>query len=687
MLQEGNISAPLDARTLGAGAGVQPAPDRDAITQHFNFLFERLDDYCDGLIEIAYSEHSGAPSRAHLFDFDDLAGAADFAIEQNERGVNVYVAPALRLPETPRNGRASDAAFYASGVAWIDADRDVAAVEAALAAEGIEPSLNVITGTVPERRAHFYVSLDVACDNAVDLKAANEGLQRLTGADAVSNASRLLRLAGTVSHPSEKKCERGYVTESVTVDAMPGRSVSAERLHTLQGASKSVPVANEQPSERGRTDNDLDTLLASIGPDNWHNPVRDAVASMAGRGWSDWQIRKILAPYCNGGADDPDLLKLLEGARHKYRLPDPGVQSAILAPQSNNLLPLVWTRDIEVDFSRSYVIKGLLDSTAMSVVYGQSNVGKSFFAIDIAWHVAAGMPWRELRVNQGAVVYVAAESGESVLRRVMARRQEHGSVEVPLAVIPVSVDLLNPTADTQRLIDAILAAGEECAQPVTLVVVDTLSRSFGGGDENTSKDMTGFVANIDRIRTATDAHVLVVHHAGKDDARGARGHSSLRAATDTEISIKRAENNEFSIASVDKQRDGQGGDKHPFELKTVELGVDPDGDPITTAVVVHQDQSVGYAGPRLSARQQEAKSALFQHWLEDGKGGPGGISFDEFRELMVDRGILEKDTNRFKQKMSELRQGLGRKGVLQVRDKRVHLIMAVPEGGENAPGP
>ncbi|MPY72009.1 MAG: hypothetical protein GEU92_18250 [Alphaproteobacteria bacterium] len=167
----------------------------------------------------------------------------------------------------------------------------------------------------------------------------------------------------------------------------------------------------------------------------------------------------------------------------------------------------------------------------------------------------------------------------------------------------------------------------------------------------------------------------MVHHAGKDDARGARGHSSLRAATDTEISIKRAESGEFSIASIDKQRDGASGDKLPFELKEVQLGTDQDGDQITTAVVAHRDQSNAYSGPKLTSRQQAAKTVLFQHWMT-GSPDPEGITFEQFRDLMVDRGIEEEDHPRFRQRLSELRAGLNSKGIIQVIGGRVRLVMA-----------
>jgi hypothetical protein len=79
--------------------------------------------------------------------------------------------------------------------------------------------------------------------------------------------------------------------------------------------------------------------------------------------------------------------------------------------------------------------------------------------------------------------------------------------------------------------------GAAARYPIRLVVVDTLSRAMAGGNENAPDDMSAFIRNIDRIRQETGAHVLIVHHCGKDAAKGARGHSCLRAATDTKIEL------------------------------------------------------------------------------------------------------------------------------------------------------
>ena len=55
-----------------------------------------------------------------------------------------------------------------------------------------------------------------------------------------------------------------------------------------------------------------------------------------------------------------------------------------------------------------------------------------------------------------------------------------------------------------------------------LIVVDTLARSMGAGDENTAKDIAMFIRNCDLLRQSTGAHVMLIHHTGKDEGRGAR---------------------------------------------------------------------------------------------------------------------------------------------------------------------
>ncbi|OQW64778.1 MAG: hypothetical protein BVN29_13160 [Nitrospira sp. ST-bin5] len=228
------------------------------------------------------------------------------------------------------------------------------------------------------------------------------------------------------------------------------------------------------------------------------------------------------------------------------------------------------------------LIKDLLAVAAMSVLYGESNSGKTFVALSLAFCIAANLRWMGRAVHSGLVIYVAAEAGGGARKRLAALRVEYGAQArgAPLALVPCPIDLSGRGVDVHPLLDLMTQAVTKTGRPLVLVVIDTLSRAMGGGNENAPEDMTAFIKNVDRIRAATKAHVMVIHHSGKDRAKGARGHSSLRAATDTELEIA------DKTILVTKQRDMEQGAPIGFDLKTVVIGHDSQGAPITSCVVV-----------------------------------------------------------------------------------------------------
>jgi hypothetical protein len=287
-------------------------------------------------------------------------------------------------------------------------------------------------------------------------------------------------------------------------------------------------------------------------------------------------------------------------------------------------LPLIYYRDVAPSLDAADFVEGLLIRGGMSVVYGDSNTGKTFFALDLALHVAGGMPWRGRDVEAGGVLYLALEGGHGIRNRVTAfqRDRQCGEAEFGFAVVPVAVDLCSPAADTGRVIEATRAAAAKIGGPVSLVVVDTLSRAMAGGNENSPDDMGALVGNVDRIRQTSGAHVMLVHHSGKDGARGARGHSLLRAATDTEIEVSRDHATGTSVARVTKQRDMEIGDEFAFALAKVELGANRRGKPVTSCVVREAEPPARDA--KLSGDEQAALNVLADLIADKGRVGMPG---------------------------------------------------------------
>jgi hypothetical protein len=234
-------------------------------------------------------------------------------------------------------------------------------------------------------------------------------------------------------------------------------------------------------------------------------------------------------------------------------------------------------------------VESLLTAGGTSVLYGPSNCGKSFWILDMAVCVAMGNAFRgEMAVDQGAVVYVALEGAFGMSNRIEAlKRSGRLENDAPLFLCFAPVSLLAP-GHADRLAESVKQAAEESGMPCRLVILDTLARAMAGGDENKGQDMSAAVAAMDAIRAATAAHVCLIHHCGKDEARGARGHSSLRAAIDTEIEVSRPDGETISTVRVTKQRDLPTGEPMPFSLEIVELGTDRRGKPVTSCTVHHE---------------------------------------------------------------------------------------------------
>ena len=255
-----------------------------------------------------------------------------------------------------------------------------------------------------------------------------------------------------------------------------------------------------------------------------------------------------------------------------------GAQQTAGVAQAPRELDFVWADDIEPAIDGPGLVDGLLGLVGISVAYGESTAGKTFVIVDLraaslrsasgegsilnrAWW-STSRPRRQNRSSAG--------SGPGKYRGV-----EH----VPLVVVRSTVDLLS--TDTDAIL-ALLAEIRRDHGRIALVVIDTLARAMVGNDLS-SEDMGRYVAACSRIREQAQTQVLSVHHCGKDIAKGARGWSGLRAATDVELEISKG------CITVSKNRDERSGQTYGFRLEEVELGTNSKGRTITTCVAVETE--------------------------------------------------------------------------------------------------
>ncbi len=231
----------------------------------------------------------------------------------------------------------------------------------------------------------------------------------------------------------------------------------------------------------------------------------------------------------------------------------------------------------------TWLIKDVLPHANFGVFYGASGSGKSFFVFDMAAAISRGISWRGHKTTKARVLWIAAEGQEDMRKRVSGYCLAAGISpdDLPMKFIANAPNLM-AVEDVKALIKKIKEEGE-----FDLIVIDTLAQVMPGGNENSGEDMGKVMGHCKTITRLTGAMVTPVHHSGKDESRGARGWSGLRAACDFEYEIIRA--GEDRVASITKMKGGADGGEFGFRLQTLVVGKDDDGDDETTCVVEFTD--------------------------------------------------------------------------------------------------
>ena len=178
-----------------------------------------------------------------------------------------------------------------------------------------------------------------------------------------------------------------------------------------------------------------------------------------------------------------------------------------------------------------------------------------------------------LTPTEHPVLYIAGEGVSGLRNRVKAWLAHHEVVTPPrnFVFIPATFNLL----DEAEIDEVIQIARDDLGQNPSLVVIDTLARNFGGGNENATQDMNLFITNLDRLKAEFGCTVLVVHHTGKDAAKKERGNTALRGASDTMILLDETDNSDGIAGGAavfcEKQKDASEFDRYVLLKHTVEL--------------------------------------------------------------------------------------------------------------------
>tara|TARA_Y100001972_G_scaffold21402_1_gene25448 strand:+ start:19 stop:1863 length:1845 start_codon:yes stop_codon:yes gene_type:complete len=236
----------------------------------------------------------------------------------------------------------------------------------------------------------------------------------------------------------------------------------------------------------------------------------------------------------------------------------------------------------------SWLIENVLQKETVVALFGAPKAGKSFVAVDMSSAIATGQEWHGKYVSQHPVVYLAGEGVQNISKRFLAYGgvHERDVNNMPLLMSSRGARLLDDK-DHQLLKDTIYEA-EDNYGDIGLIVVDTLARNFGGGNENSTEDMNAFIERIDDLKDTFKSTILIVHHTGHGLQTRTRGSSVLPAAVDGEFRVKRTDNEEEMFVKLSQTlvKDGK-----PLKDKNFKFQIYVDtGRDITSGALIETDE-------------------------------------------------------------------------------------------------
>lgn len=459
---------------------------------------------------------------------------------------------------------------------------------------------------------------------------------------------------------------KGFVT--ITGNTLPISKESIipppdtyERLKTICKVRFTKPELATTPFNHirmGLTNEQIQQILTGVNPDvdygDWLQAGMAIHHETGGNGfalWDEWSAKGSkypgqpeLAAKWKGFGKSADRLVTI-GSLAKLAEVNLAELQATGKP-ANRKFNLLHVSDFIKRPPPTWLVKGLLPAKGIGMLYGPSGAGKSFWMLALMMAIAQGKPWRNLKVKGGRVVYIAAEGEAGLVNRCKAMAQQHGLDlnDIDLLLLPDNPNFFTG-GDAAILTEAIRAAGG-----AAVVVIDTLAQTTAGANENAGEDMGKVFETLQIMQRTLDCLVLLVHHAGKDSSKGARGWSGMRAALDVEIEVTKTPTGH--LAKITKQKDGADGAVYPFKLVPVTLGLDDDGDVVSSCVVAHVDDAPVPVKPKgkLKIAIWEAILAGEVTTIEDiapsleelyGKGKtPRADSIRRALDNMVERGFI-----------------------------------------------
>jgi len=308
--------------------------------------------------------------------------------------------------------------------------------------------------------------------------------------------------------------------------------------------------------------------------------------------------------------------------------------------------------------AKRHIIKGVFARGETSAWIAPPGGMKSALMASAAISVASGADWFDKRNKERCgVVYFALERADLVKRRLEAHKIRLNLPDLPIVVVKAAVNF-GAAETVGRVIETIREIEAEYNCPAGLVIFDTFAKliAAAGLDEDKAKDQGLIFSRVQQLKTATDVHVALVGHTGKNVERGARGSNAILGDVDMMVEIS---GDIIRTVTVTKANDAPEGPLFSFKSDIHEFGVDDDGDPETVNIVSEDTVSTQTAKPgepKLPGNERTMFAILHD-------AGRNGLPLEEWN---ADAGIGTKR----RAYLVEARLGLKKKGlVMELGDR------------------
>jgi hypothetical protein len=300
--------------------------------------------------------------------------------------------------------------------------------------------------------------------------------------------------------------------------------------------------------------------------------------------------------------------------------------ASVLAALKKEKFEITLFDDVNQSKIKEEILEGVLGDGEFTEFVAKPGTAKSVLLVDIGCHIAAGMDWHGREVKKGLVVFFAAERKKLTERRIDAWGKKHGVKGIPFVTIGGKLDLTNGIIDAKALAATIKGLEERLGHPCILIIIDTVTRTFGAGDQHQSRDMQRYVQSVDELNRATTAHIALIHHSPWNSDRG-KGAIDLDGAIDGsfEVTVKgTGPGKVFTLSGTGANDDADEGAIISFRLEGVEVGRDAKGKPTMAPVVVPVDIVKPFDGADLKGNTAKALDALERAIKQHGECPPDG---------------------------------------------------------------